>query len=566
MPTVAKKTKKLPRKKAEIQSQTAKRAGCKKSSTPSTPVSNVESVEDVDPASKKVKYAWDMEKGLDHNFQEVGKLLKSLEIRLYRHSEGGLVRVDGDRLHRITSAKELGPMLIDNVRISIFKNGKYSAEKPSASVLNDMLLSRSFLDNFDAVVEVTTTPIALSDYTPTHPGWNRGGILHFGPPATSSRQLGTIRQFLDVMDWQTNADRTNAVAALLTVPMRQHFPGGKPLILVMANKSHAGKGTVVDFIRGNTAKAELLYENIDWPMQRSLHEQVAQYPEIGLVNIDNVRIDSAGRGKIIRSGFIESLVTSSEIMLTSTSRRPVRMPNRFLFLLNTNIGSLSVDLLNRSLPIRLNPTGDLQERIAKSKETLGGDVKHDWLPAHREQIQAELWGMIDRWVEAGKPPDTNVKHPMGPWAQVVGGILMVSGFTEFLENYNSAKATADPIREALSILALHAGGKYQRATDLALIANTQGLAKILFPNVDSANQPAIARALGMAVKPYVGETFTAVTAESKITYRLQKKQDRFDEKHPHFRYIFEEIHRQASVEQDMEGLVLEESNQEEVAP
>jgi len=49
-----------------------------------------------------------------------------------------------------------------------------------------------------------------------------------------------------------------------------------------------------------------------------------------------------------------------------------------------------------------------------------------------------------------------------------------------------------------------------------------------------------------------------VTATSKITYCLNKKQGRFGEKHPHFRYIFEELNRQAAAEQDLEGLVLEE--------
>lgn len=555
--TVAKKTTKPSRRKAEAQPSNP--VGHQKTSTPSTTASSVEIVEVVDATTiEKPEYDWQMEAGLDRNFMGLGKLLKSMRLSLYRHSEGGLVRVDGDRIHRVTSAKELGPLLIDHVRIHVSKNGKYHAEKPSITVLNDMLLSRSFLDNFAQVGEIVTTPIALRNFKPSLPGWNQGGILHLGPTVTSSGKMTAILKFLDVMDWQSHADRTNAVAALLTVPLRQHFLGGKPLVLVTANKSHAGKGTVVDFIRGNTSKAELLYESIDWPMQRSLHEQVSQYPEIGLVNIDNVRTDSAGRGKIIRSGFVESVVTSSEIMLTSTSRKPVRMPNRFLFLLNTNIGSLSVDLLNRSLPIRLNPTGDLQERIARSKATLGGDVKHDWLPAHRDQIQAEAWGMIDRWDKAGKPHDANVKHPMGPWAQVVGGILMVNGFEAFLDNYNSAKSTADPVREALSILALHAAGQYMRASMLAKIAVTQGLAKTLLPNVDSANQAACERALGMAVKSYIGETFTAVTATSKITFRLHKKQGRFDEKHPHFRYVFEEVSRQAAVAQDLDGLVLEE--------
>ena len=119
------------------------------------------------------------------------------------------------------------------------------------------------------------------------------------------RDWNKSTNFLDVMEWQSNADRTNAVAALLTVPFRRHFPGGKPFVLVTASKSHAGKGTLIEFIRGNTEKAEISYEDKDWPMQRNLHDQLSQKPEIGVINFDNVRTDSSGRAKIIRTGFVE---------------------------------------------------------------------------------------------------------------------------------------------------------------------------------------------------------------------------------------------------------------------
>src|SRR5690606_16307732 len=104
--------------------------------------------------------------------------------------------------------------------------------------------------------------------------------------------------------------------ALLTVPFRRHFPGGKPLILITATKSHSGKSTLVEFIHGNTPKIELLYENVDWPIQRNLHEQLQRCPEAGVINFDNVRIDSSGRGKIIRSGLVESFITNSEVVIS----------------------------------------------------------------------------------------------------------------------------------------------------------------------------------------------------------------------------------------------------------
>jgi hypothetical protein len=296
-------------------------------------------------------------------------------------------------------------------------------------------------------------------------------------------------------------------------------------------------------------------------MERVLYEQLLQKPEIGVINFDNVRTDSSGRGKLIRSGFLESFITNSEIVLSpATSRKPLRTANRFVVLLNTNEGSLSIDLLNRSLPIRLNPTGDLSDRIAGAKSVLGGDVKHDWLPKHRDQIESELWGMIDFWVSKGKPLDTSVIHPMGPWAQTVGGILMVNGYKDFLANYSATRSGADPIREALGILAFHAGGKPRRSADLARIVVTQGLAKTLLPKVDAANEAASQRAMGVTLSPYVGETFIARTATERITYRLTKQEGRYGEPYPHFRYTFDETGRQAMTEDAPNGPVLEEQS------
>ncbi len=212
-------------KKVETTKRRRKRPSS--SSTPSTAKRTVEDVEGL-PGSKKPKFVWRMEAGLDCNFVGVGKLLSSLKEPLYEHVEGGLLLVEGDRSHRITSAKELAPFLIDHIRIAVTKKGNFHGEKPSDSVLNNMLRSRSFLDKFLRVEEVATTPILLPDHRPSKPGFNKGGILHLGRTVSTRKSLRHINRFLDVMEWQSSADRTNAVGALLTVPFRRHFVGGKP--------------------------------------------------------------------------------------------------------------------------------------------------------------------------------------------------------------------------------------------------------------------------------------------------------------------------------------------------
>ena len=218
-----------------------------------------------------------------------------------------------------------------------------------------------------------------------------------------------------------NADRTNAVAAFLTVPCRLLWPGGKPFNLITANKSHAGKTTVCEFINiDQTAAARIEYDpHKDWPMQNQLCNKLTMRPEVGIISFDNVKTRGAS---LISSGYVESFVTASEVVIgkATGNNKPRCTANKFVVMLNSNVGSLSIDLLNRSLPIRLAPSGDVTQRKSPI-----GNPKLEYLPANRRQIEAERWGMIDRWVRAGKPLDESMAHyPMGPCAKVIGGILM----------------------------------------------------------------------------------------------------------------------------------------------
>lgn len=363
------------------------------------------------------------------------------------------------------------------------------------------------------------------------------------------------------MEFSATADRTNAVAALLTIPFRRHFIGGKPFVLVTASKSHSGKSTLIEFIRGSTAKAAIEYEDKDWPMHKSLHKQLVQKPDVGVIEFDNVRTDT-NRSKMIRSGFLESFITNREIILCEAGSKPLRTDNRFVVVMNTNEGSLSIDLLNRCLPVRLDPHGDLTERLKRCRELLGGDVKHEWLPAHRKEIEKELWGMIERWNAAGRPLDETVRHPMGPWAKTIGGILLVNGFTDFLKNYSVARAAADPIREALSFLAFYSTGEWRRADDLALLAVKHGQFKVLLPNIEKDVRIARETAIGKLLSRYIGETFSACSANERITYRLSKHKARYEGTTPHWRYKFEVIDRAELSPDETPETVLEQPETE----
>jgi hypothetical protein len=306
--------------------------------------------------------------------------------------------------------------------------------------------------------------------------------------------------------------------------------------VVTATKSHAGKGTITEFIRGNVAKADILYESIDWPMQSQLQRQFTQNPDIGFLCLDNVRLDSAGgRGRFIRSGFLESFVTNPEINLASPGAgEPARLKNRFVMAITTNDGMLSPDLLNRALPIHLAPKGDVQ-----SRQSPIGNPKLEFLPQNQERIAAELRGMVERWKSRGRPLDDAAKHPMTPWARTVGGILMANGFTDFLANFETHKSLDDPIREALAILASAAPGQELRPAEWADLAVKHGLAKTLFSPGERDTSNGRERGIGSILSRHRDETFEAVTLTCQILVRLEGGHRRWSKgKNPHKRYVF----------------------------
>ena len=128
--------------------------------------------------------------------------------------------------------------------------------------------------------------------------------------------------------------------------------------------------------------------------------------------------------------------------------------------------------------------------------------------------------MIERWKQAGCPLDQAVRHPMTPWARTIGGILKVSGFTDFLANYDTRKIADDPLREALGILAATKPGKELRPHEWAEVAVEQGLAKTLFPTHERDTAKGRERAIGVLMSRHLDEKFEATTETKRLRVHL----------------------------------------------
>ena len=491
-------------------------------------------------------YLWNDDRSPVKNYFELGSML-NMSGDLYRHSNsasGLLLASSCPRIkpRSIVKGTDLAPVIVDRVDVVVVKNGKLAGSTLPAGHLRTMLKAEVFLQRFPPLDLVTTKPMYSPSFALTAPGYNDGGlgnrIYYAGEAAKIDDSHAAIDQFLGVMAFATNADRTNAVGAALTVMLRNHWPGAKPLIPVTSTKSHGGKDTVIDFLCGTTGQISVSHEKQDWAFHKNVAAAVHENDDVGVICMGNVRLD--GQDQIIRSAFLERFLTEPEPSIHSTGTGdPKPRKNYFVVAASANRGVFSEDLMNRALPIHLNPVGDVA-----SRESPIGNPRLEYLPANGERIEAELRGMIERWKAAGMPLDNTVKHPMSDWAKVIGGILMVAGYKDFLGNYGTRKTADDPLRKAMGILGTAYPDEWIRPGDWVSRAIAQGVIKKLIPKADLNSFEASEREIGCVLSDHRKETFLVETESETLTLRLERARRRFDRGEGHRRYRFLVIDRQ----------------------
>lgn len=501
-------------------------------------------IEEQDPTTEVAgDFIWDDGTVAKLNYEALGeRLARSGDLfRSPRHGSGLLQLLSNGKHATISKGADLLPVVVDRVRVLVMKDGKVKGSRINAADLNAMLRSEAFLGQFLPVDRLSTVPLYLPDFALTVPGFNDGGadyrILYSGERPVVSDGLEAVTAFLGVMQFESNADRTNTVAAALTVLLHNHWPGGKPVVLVTATKSHAGKDTIISFAAGTNKAVSISYQATSWAVERNFVGAVKTNPDVAVVVVENARLD--GRDKVIASAFLERFATDPEPQLFSTGTgTALRVRNEFVLAISTNFGSVSEDILNRAISIHLNPVGNIADRASAI-----GNPKLEFLPANRDKIAAELRGMVERWKAAGRPLDEEVRHPFGPWAKVVGGILRVNGFADFLANYGNRKTADDPIRRGLGILGVSQPDVWLGSGEWAKLAVDLGLEKAVIPAADQGTDAGRKRGIGVVLSNHRDESLVVETEAGTVTLRLEKERRRWGGAEPQVKYQFKTLEK-----------------------
>ena len=469
--------------------------------------------------------------GLGQSLAKTGGIFRHAD-----HAAGGLLLVRLDGTHAVIDKSTLlSPIIADRLRLSVIKRGKPAGCVISAAHLNAILRSELFLSQFKTADLISSQPLFLPDWSLTKPGFNNGGprqqIVYTGNDVPISNNTDTMSRFLDVMDFHSNADRTNTVAAALTVMLRNFWPGGKPLVAATATKSFSGKDTVLQFVSGTTKLVSSSYSSADFALEHKIVDELKRFPDTGLVVIDNARTKNPQH--FIESQFVERSITEPLLHLGGYRAGPtIERRNDIVFAISTNMARLCRDLLNRTLLIHLAPTGNVQERKSEI-----GNPRQEFLPNNREAIAAELRGMVVRWKDVGSPLHETASHAFSPWAKTIGGILQVEGLSDFLGNRNLL-SDHDPVSHGIAELANANPNRWMRPGQWAACIIDRGLMKTLLPVTDRENEVRRAQAVGELFSRLVDESFISKTEGNLQKFVLEKRRSRENGKEAKTRYRF----------------------------
>ncbi len=436
--------------------------------------------------------------------------------------EGRIMQLKvGQPARQLDNPTALEGFIRSRFSVRVIRNGELKSTSIPSGELRVLLESDGLKRKLPVVDCISSTPTYTSDSRLTEPGYNCGDvgdrIFYIGEAVVPKRKAKRIRQFLNAMSFSTEADRTNAVGLALTVLLRHLWPGAKPFAAVTANMSHAGKDTVIDFAAGKTMKEEISWHEADWATQIEMFNALSN-PNTGVLVVGNCRLGARG---CIASSILERTVTAPTALLQSSKARGSGKPRAgdFVIMASANDGRFSTDLANRSLPIHLEQIGDIATRVSPI-----GNPRLEFLPTYRDEIEAELLGMIENWIDAGKPLDESVRHPMDAWAKTIGGILMVNGFEHFLENYSTQNAVNDPIREALGILAHVAPHDDWIGLEQILdIVRSEGLLNAFTERRHRGSDQSIIRQLGKVLTTHQRQTLIhQEDGEEQKHYQIEK--------------------------------------------
>lgn len=366
--------------------------------------------------------------------------LKVAGIPLYRFGDlpTRIVVVDGQVI--------LQPLTVDRLRHELARAAIYTKTRGTGNNQREVpvYLPRDIPQNMLAAPNPPVPPILRVIQVPVldalgmvidTPGYHPDSQLFYEPlaglelgplPGISEARV-LIYELFSEFPFETDADRANAIAALLTPFVREGLPAGAIAPPLLVDKPSPGTGAtylcqaITQVGTGTPVNPSTLPRD-----EAEVRKELLAKLRGGLGNVllDNLtgKIDSPTLAATLSSGSLTGRIlgTSDEATLPA---------NVGWFLTGNNL-SFTTELSRRLVPCRLDAKVELP-----AQRTFRHDLRA-WIREHHAELVGACLSLCQGWVMAGRPlPE---KRPTfanyQPWADTMSGILAHADIPDFLAN------------------------------------------------------------------------------------------------------------------------------------
>jgi len=229
--------------------------------------------------------------------------------------------------------------------------------------------------------------------------------------------------------FQTDQDRNNAIAGLITPYLRGLFPSfttRTPVFFYVANRERAGK----DFLAGISG---IVYEGCvleESPIStsenaRSNHTEELRKKLLAALISGRKRVHFSNNKGYLNNAVFEAIVTAEKWADRVLGRSEIlELDNELDFSLSGNSGiGFTPDFANRCRFVRLF----LDIEDANSRWFENPDL-HKWVLENRELIISAMYALVRNWIEKGKPKGSLAFSSFPAWANICGGVMEAAGY------------------------------------------------------------------------------------------------------------------------------------------
>lgn len=344
---------------------------------------------------------------------------------------GNLVTVVGSAIRDIEEAT-LRSLAAERFQYVTTKKDKKTGElydqviDPPNPVMKG-ILARGKYPGFKGLKEVLVTPVLLpSGVVVNEPQYAPeleaavvvGTTLTIDKLPTAQEGLAILEDLISEISFATEADRSVALAAILTPVARTAIPGPIPMIVIESNTPGGGKTMLADVasIIATGRNAQLMAPTRDEEMEKRITAYLRQGDRV-------ICIDNVDQKHPIGGAALDALLTSeiwSGRLLGKSDMVSCR--NRAMWMATGNNVRLEGDMPRRVIRCYIDPKTEKPEERVFTKEKPNIRAMED-----REMYLAAALGVIQGYLRYGVEPKLSNFGSFEGWSKVVRSALVWLG-------------------------------------------------------------------------------------------------------------------------------------------